>query len=162
MISSAKLALYGRFIATPIGVMVAAATEEAVIYLDFIDETAVDKSSNHPLLLQLEAELNEYFAGERTLFGVPLSPSGTMFQKRVWETLCTIPYGLTISYAQEAKIFGSPKATRAVANANGRNPISILIPCHRVISSSGGVGGYSGGLWRKEFLLALEKEHTKY
>lgn len=155
--SSSESALSSRFITTPIGIMVAVASEEAVVCLDFIDENTIDGNSNHSLLLQLETELNEYFMGERTIFTVPLSPRGTVFQKNVWETLCTVPYGSTISYAQEAKLCGNPKATRAVANANGKNPISILIPCHRIISSDGSIGGYSGGLWRKEFLLALEK-----
>lgn len=88
----------------------------------------------------------------------PSHRRGRRFKKKVWETLRTIPYGETISYAQEAERFGNPRAVRAVASANGRNPISILIPCHRVIATGGGLGGYSGGVEKKAFLLALERQ----
>ena len=147
-----------RIISTPLGTMVATTNGEAITALDFVNNTMHIENSNHPLLLQLENELLEYFAGQRTIFTLPLNPAGTPFQKSVWQTLCTIAYGETISYASEAKLFGNPKAVRAVANANGRNPISIVIPCHRVIATGGGLGGYSGGIEKKEFLLALEKE----
>jgi len=151
---------YERLIESPIGTLIAVTDGEAVTTLDFADETPKIEPSEHPILLQLSKELEEYFSGKRTVFALPLNPHGTMFQKEVWETLRAIPYGETISYTQEAARFGNPKATRAVASANGRNPIAILIPCHRVIASGGGLGGYSGGLWRKEFLLALEKKHS--
>lgn len=137
--------------------MIAIADGDGVTYLDFVDDEIQSECSNHPLLLQLEQELNEYFSKKRQIFTVPLCVSGTSFQKGVWETLQKIPFGTTLSYAQEAKLFGNPKATRAVANANSKNPISILIPCHRVIASDGTIGGYSGGVWRKEFLLSLER-----
>ncbi|MDD5373664.1 MAG: methylated-DNA--[protein]-cysteine S-methyltransferase [Sulfurimonas sp.] len=154
-----KSSSFVRIIATPIGTMIAEADNDVLTCLDFIDDLSVaNENSNHTLLTQLEVELGEYFAKKRQIFTIPLSPSGTIFQKGVWDTLLKIPYGSTLSYADEAKIFGNPKATRAVANANSKNPISILIPCHRVISSNGSIGGYSGGLWRKEFLLSLEKE----
>jgi len=148
---------FSRTISTPIGEMIAVTDGVALTYLDFVDEEIQSECSNHPLLLQLEQELNEYFSKRRQIFTVPLSPFGTPFQKGVWETLLKIPYGTTLSYAQEAKLFGNPKATRAVANANSKNPISIIIPCHRVIASNGTIGGYSGGVWRKEFLLSLER-----
>ncbi len=138
--------------------MVAMADANGVTYLDFVEQVSEDEHSEHLLLLQLEQELNEYFSKKRQTFTVPLSPSGTSFQKGVWETLLKIPYATTLSYAQEAKLFGNSKATRAVANANSKNPISIIIPCHRVIASNGTIGGYSGGVWRKEFLLSLERE----
>ena len=138
--------------------MIAIADGDGVMYLDFVDDEIQSECSNHPLLLQLEQELKEYFSKKRQIFTVPLCVSGTSFQKGVWETLQKIPFGTTLSYAQEAKLFGNPKATRAVANANSKNPISILIPCHRVIASDGTIGGYSGGVWRKEFLLSLERE----
>lgn len=149
---------YTCSIETPLGIMIATADENAIISLDFSDEAVNVQNSDHPLLLRLEKELSEYFARKRNHFTLPLNPSGTTFQKEVWKTLLTIPYGTTISYASEAKRFGNPKATRAVANANGRNPIAILIPCHRVIASDGTLGGYSGGIEKKEFLLALESE----
>ncbi|ABB43963.1 Methylated-DNA--(protein)-cysteine S-methyltransferase [Sulfurimonas denitrificans DSM 1251] len=146
-----------RIVSTPIGYMLAVASESALLYLDFIDEKVETQNSNNPILLKLEQELRDYFVKKLRTFSIPLSPSGTAFQRAVWDTLLKIPYGLTLSYADEAKLFGNPKATRAVANANGKNPISILIPCHRVISSDGSIGGYSGGgIWRKEFLLSLE------
>ncbi len=150
-----------RIIDSPIGKIIATANSDGITSLDFIDEIPHIKNSDHLLLLHLEEELNEYFARQRQTFTLPLSPRGTIFQKKVWETLLSIPYGETISYAQEAERFGNPKAIRAVANANGHNPIAILIPCHRVIATGGGLGGYSGGLWRKEFLLTLEKEVNK-
>lgn len=142
---------------SPIGQMIASADDYGITSLDFTDESPDQKSSDNPLLLRLEEELSEYFAGKRKTFTLALNPHGTPFQKEVWETLRTIPYGETVSYATEAKMFGNPKAVRAVASANARNPISILIPCHRVIATGGGIGGYSGGIEKKEFLLKLEK-----
>jgi len=146
-----------RFISTPIGRLLAIADADAVIYLDFVDDDMQEECSDYPLLLQLEEELSEYFSKKRRKFTVLLSPSGTEFQKSVWNTLLKIPYGETVSYAEEARMLENPKAVRAVANANGKNPIAILIPCHRVISSNGSIGGYTGGVWRKEFLLSLER-----
>jgi O6-methylguanine-DNA--protein-cysteine methyltransferase len=118
-----------RLIQTPIGMMVATTDENAIIALDFSDLDTPVATSNHPLLVLLEKELCEYFKDQRREFTLPLNPQGTPFQKEVWKTLQTIPYATTISYAQEAKLFGNPKAIRAVASANGKNPISILIPC---------------------------------
>ena len=148
-----------RTISTPIGRLIAKANTDAVTYLDFAGDEVEDERCDHPILLQLEQELSEYFCKKRQTFSVPLSPEGTEFQKGVWDTLLKIPYGSTVSYAEEAKMLGSPKAVRAVANANGKNPIAILIPCHRVISSDGSIGGYTGGVWRKEFLLLLENRY---
>lgn len=142
---------------SPIGPIIATADDHGITSLDFTDEALQITNSTNPLLLRLEIELREYFAGNRQIFTLPLNPHGTPFQTRVWEILRTISYGETISYAEEAKLFGNPKAVRAAASANAKNPISILIPCHRVIATGGGLGGYSGGLWRKEFLLDLEK-----
>jgi methylated-DNA-[protein]-cysteine S-methyltransferase len=148
---------YTRLITTPLGQMIASADEHAITSLEF-GNTSV-QNSDHPLLVQLEVELYEYFAGKLKTFTLPLNPQGTPFQKRVWEILCTLGYGETISYAQESERFGNPQSIRAVANANGRNPIAILIPCHRVIATGGGLGGYSGGIEKKEFLLQLEKKN---
>ena len=110
----------------------------------------------HPVLVRTENELNEYFAGKRSTFTVPLDMSGTYFQKQVWEALLGIPYGDTRTYGQLAKQLGNPKATRAVGAANGRNPIAILVPCHRVIGYSGKLTGFAGGLDAKAHLLRLE------
>lgn len=154
-----KIAQYSRIIYTPIGQMIASSSQSAIVSFDFVEEGKIYQTTNasHPLLLRLEEEIDEYFAGKRREFSLPLSPNGTEFQKGVWNTLLKIPYGETVSYAQEAKMFGNPKATRAVANANGKNSIAILIPCHRVITSNGSIGGYTGGVWRKELLLSLER-----
>lgn len=142
---------------TPLGVVVAVADEKGICSLDF-DENATLCHEENSHLQQLQCELAEYFEGKRTTFSVSLNPRGTPFQRVVWRTLCDIPYGSVISYSQEAQMLSHPSAVRAVANANGKNPIPIIIPCHRVIAKSGGIGGYSGGIWRKEFMLELERK----
>lgn len=158
-------------IETPLGTMIACADENGICLLEFSDRkalpTELKEISKHfkgnilqgenPHFKTLERELAEYFAGERRGFTVPLSPVGTDFQKKVWEVLRQIPYGATRSYQQQANILGSPKSVRAVANANGLNKISILIPCHRVIGTNGTLTGYGGGIWRKQKLLELEQ-----
>ena len=103
------------------------------------------------------AQLDEYFAGRRTSFDIPLDLEGTDFQRDVWDQLCAIPYGGTISYGELARRVGRPGAARAVGSANGRNPVAVIVPCHRVIAGDGGLGGYGGGLDRKTVLLALER-----
>lgn len=103
-------------------------------------------------------QLREYFAGRRTRFSVPLHMEGTEFQQRAWRAMRKIRYGSTVSYAQQAKTIGSPKAVRAVGSANGANPIPIIVPCHRVIASDGSLGGYALGLKMKRFLLELERD----
>jgi methylated-DNA-[protein]-cysteine S-methyltransferase len=110
-----------------------------------------------PVLDEAERQLGEYFVGERTAFELPLAPSGTDFQLRVWEALRDIPYAETINYGQLALRIGNIKASRAVGLANGRNPISIVVPCHRVIGANGSLTGYGGGLDRKRTLLDLER-----
>ena len=110
----------------------------------------------HPILVRAELELRAYFAGERTSFTVPLDAAGTEFQKKAWAALLTIPYGETRSYGELARQIGNPKASRAVGAANGRNPISIIVPCHRAIASDGALTGFAGGLETKRHLLALE------
>jgi len=104
----------------------------------------------------VRTQLDEYFAGTRTAFDVPLRLEGTGFQRAVWAQLCAIPYGTTISYGELARRVGNPKASRAVGLANGRNPIAVIVPCHRVIAGDGSLGGYGGGLDRKTALLDLE------
>jgi len=113
-------------------------------------------SNDSPVLLETERQLNEYFAGTRNRFELELDFAGTDFQKKVWAALLTIPFGETRSYSQIALQIGSPKAVRAVGAANGRNPISIVAPCHRVIGASGALTGFAGGLEAKQYLLALE------
>lgn len=143
---------------TPLGTVVAVADEKGICSLDF-DEKATLCHEENSHLQQLQCELTEYFEGKRTAFNVSLSPRGTPFQMAVWRILCDIPYGSVISYSQEAQMLSHSKAVRAVANANGKNPIPIIIPCHRVIAKSGGIGGYSGGIWRKEYMLELERKN---
>jgi methylated-DNA-[protein]-cysteine S-methyltransferase len=114
------------------------------------------EDSSHPVLRETERQLGEYFAGRRNRFDLPLDPSGTAFQRKVWGALLTIPFGETRSYRQIATQVGNPKAVRAVGAANGRNPLSIVAPCHRVIGSNGKLTGFAGGLETKAYLLALE------
>ncbi|MDF2493993.1 methylated-DNA--[protein]-cysteine S-methyltransferase [Sphingomonas sp.] len=112
---------------------------------------------DHPVIAAAVSQLEEYFAGTRTTFDLPLDPVGTEFQRDVWRALLTIPYGETRSYADIARAIGRPTATRAVGAANGRNPIPIVTPCHRVIGSNGTLTGFGGGLPNKQLLLALER-----
>ncbi len=117
-----------------------------------------DDDINQRLAQQVIYQLDEYFAGSRQIFDIPLDLSmGTPFERLVWQTLQKIPYGQTISYATLATKIGKPTAFRACANANGKNPISLIVPCHRVIASSGAIGGYTGGIQIKQTLLALEQ-----
>ena len=118
------------------------------------------EDNEHPVLVEAERQLGEYFAGARTVFTVRLDLSGTAFQRTVWTALLSIPFGETRSYGQIARQIGSPGAVRAVGAANGRNPVSILAPCHRVIGSTGRLTGFAGGLDAKAWLLALERAET--
>ena len=111
----------------------------------------------HPILIETERQLGEYFAGQRRTFDLPLSFAGSDFQKRVWSALLTIPFGETRSYGEIAHQLGNPGASRAVGAANGRNPISIVAPCHRVVGSTGKLTGFAGGLDAKQYLLELEQ-----
>ena len=147
------------WIESPVGLLRAGASDTALHLLEFVtaDSTQVQPSASTPLLDQTRRELAEYFAGTRRRFEVPLSFPGTPFQERVWTVLCTIGYGERISYLEESRRVGDEKAIRAVAQANGQNPIAIMVPCHRVINADGKLGGYGGGLLRKQFLLDLER-----
>ncbi|MES2701092.1 MAG: methylated-DNA--[protein]-cysteine S-methyltransferase [Bacteroidota bacterium] len=158
-------------IETPLGPMLACAAEEGVCLLEFTDRKMLEtqfkllaKRLNATIapgpnkhFAQLKQELDEYFEGKRTVFTLPLFAPGTDFQLRVWDELQTIPCGETRSYQQQALRLNAPAAVRAVANANGMNRISILIPCHRVIGSDGKLVGYGGGVWRKKWLLDMER-----
>jgi methylated-DNA-[protein]-cysteine S-methyltransferase len=117
---------------------------------------AMAEDKNHPVLLAAEKQLDEYFAGRRKAFSIKLDFSGTDFQKKVWRALLDIPFGETRSYADIARRIGKPAAMRAVGAANGRNPVSIIAPCHRVIGANGALTGFAGGLEAKAFLLELE------
>ena len=157
-------------IGTPLGPMLTAATGMGISLLEFAErrmmETQIQRLEKfhgermgmgvNPHLLRLVKELTEYFKGRRRVFSVPLDIRGTDFQMHVWEELRRIPYGSTRSYGDQARALGNPSAVRAVARANGDNPLSIIVPCHRVLGADGSMTGYGGRIWRKEALLRLE------
>ena len=142
------------FFDSPIGPMTLVQEGEALARLDFDVPSQPEEAT--PLLLEACRQLREYFAGERKAFALPLAPAGTEFQKKVWAALRDIPWGETRSYGDIARAIGKPTACRAVGMANGRNPLPVFIPCHRVIGTNGSITGYSGGLEKKRFLLRLE------
>jgi AraC family transcriptional regulator, regulatory protein of adaptative response / methylated-DNA-[protein]-cysteine methyltransferase len=180
--------LHVASITTPLGTMLAAALGEGLALLEFADPDTLDAQlerlrrklpgstvadqgtdpgidpstgpSTGPstVLQRAQQELNAYFAGTLREFGIPLAPAGTPFQQQVWQVLREIPYGATRSYGQQARLIGRPTASRAVARANGDNPIAIIVPCHRVVGGDGRLTGYGGGLWRKQALLELEQD----
>ena len=155
---------------TPLGEMIACSTDGKLLFLEFADQPDIDlqlqslfsreifSEALDDLLIieQTEQELNEYFSGKRSTFSILLETGGTPFQQSVWSILQKIPYGETRSYSSIARELGDLKSIRAVAGANGKNHIAILIPCHRVIGADGSLTGYAGGLWRKKKLLELE------
>lgn len=148
---------------SPIGDITAAAGDNAIVAVHLSEDRYFSAVPSHwvrgndsPLLAQLQTELSEFFAGKRTTFTVPVSFSGTDFQRRVWNSLQAIPSGGTTTYGALAEKIGKPKAVRAVGTAVGKNPLCIVVPCHRVLASDGSLGGYVAGLERKRHLLALE------
>lgn len=142
-----------------IGLMKIMGTEDGIISVGFVDEGPVDYPEIHPCLKECVEQLDEYFRGRRKDFSIRLQPQGTDFQKQVWNQLMKIPFGETASYKNIAEAVGNRKAVRAVGNANGKNNIVIIIPCHRVIGSDGTLVGFGSGLDRKQWLLDHE---TKY
>jgi methylated-DNA-[protein]-cysteine S-methyltransferase len=148
---------YTAYYQSPIGLIEIVASDQAIKSVYFVEaERAAPSAELPPLLAEGLAQLAAYFQGERQEFSIPLEPDGTGFQKQVWQQLLTVPYGRTASYMDIAKAIGNEKSVRAVGLANGQNPISIIIPCHRIIGSDGSLTGYGGGLWRKEWLLKHE------
>lgn len=141
---------------SPIGLLQIRATEQGITHVLFVD-AQTEPVRGHPLIERCKAQLNEYFQGRRQTFDVPLAPQGTPFQQRVWTQLREVPYGETCSYATISSGIVSPRSHRAVGAANGRNPLAIIVPCHRVIGSNGKLTGYAGGLGRKQWLLQLEQ-----
>jgi methylated-DNA-[protein]-cysteine S-methyltransferase len=139
---------------TPIGPLLLSAEHGRLSGVAFAD--SAEARSSEPVLLEAEAQLRAYFAGELERFELPLAPRGTPFQLSVWEALLEIPYGSTTTYSQLAAAIRQPSACRAVGAANGRNPLAVIVPCHRVIGAAGALTGYGGGLERKRLLLALE------
>jgi methylated-DNA-[protein]-cysteine S-methyltransferase len=147
---------------SPVGPLLLAADDTALVAIEFpssrhpVVRGADWREGDNALLARTRVQLGEYFAGRRTGFELPLGPRGTEFQRGVWKALAGIPYGETISYAQLAGRVGKPSAMRAVGAANGRNPLPIVLPCHRVIGADGSLTGFGGGLPTKQFLLELE------
>ena len=153
-----------KTIASPVGTLTLIATDNGLAAIlwenDRLDRVRLDvraENPHHPILVETERQLAEYFAGERREFSVTLDVTGTPFQREVWTALLAIPFGETRSYRTIAEQIGRPGAVRAVGAANGRNPVSIITPCHRVIGSSGSLTGFAGGLGVKAYLLALEQ-----
>lgn len=143
------------YIKTPLGIAQISGDEKGISAISVSDQGEV--SSEIPELLQnAVSQLNDYFEGKRTNFDFALNPKGTEFQKKVWNALLDIPFGKTRTYLEQSKVLGDVKAIRAVASANGKNPLWIVVPCHRVIGSDGSLTGYAGGLWRKKWLLEHE------
>lgn len=163
---------YQAQISTPLGHMIAIASENTLLLLEFADCKILDRKIKHlkqsaPLftiipgkpspITCIEGELKAWFSGDITVFTTPLAIRGTPFQEEVWNALCTIPYGETRSYLQQATLIGREKSCRAVANSNAANKLAIVIPCHRIINTNGALGGYAGGVDRKRWLLDHEK-----
>ena len=153
-----------KMIDSPLGGLTLVASDKGLAVILWKDEnprrvlrSSLVEDPDHPVLVETERQLRAYFAGSLTTFSLPLDFKGTDFQKSVWQALLTIPFGETRSYGEIARQIGRPTAGRAVGAANGRNPISIVAPCHRVIGSNGALTGYAGGLAAKEHLLGLER-----
>lgn len=148
------------FVKTPLGIAKIVGDENGISEISVSNEGAV--SNKIPTVLQEAAsQLNDYFEGKRTNFDFKLNPMGTEFQQKVWKALLEIPFGKTMSYLELSKKLGDVKAIRAVASANGKNPLWIVVPCHRVIGTDGSLTGYAGGLWRKKWLLEHENPTTQ-
>ena len=147
-------------VASPVGKLRLVASEKGLVAIDVRNNAKQEVTARNPsaqaVLIQTKKQLEQYFAGKRTTFDVALDLVGTEFQVQAWRALCRIPFGKTISYGQQAANIKKPKACRAVGSANGKNPIPIIVPCHRVVASDGSLGGYSLGLRMKKQLLALE------
>ena len=160
---------YSKIINSPVGKLKLFANNQALVGIlwekDNLNSTHIKSSTekiDHPILIETEKQLNEYFNGERKQFDIKLDFIGTDFQKQVWQALLTIPYGETRSYGQIAAQLNNPKSVRAVGAANGKNPISIIAPCHRVIGINGSLTGFAGGIENKEILLKLENSKLNF
>jgi methylated-DNA-[protein]-cysteine S-methyltransferase len=155
--------IYTTYYHSPVGLLKISGTDEyisEVTFHDVSEKNAVKKKLLSPMVIHCVEQLIQYFNGQLRQFELPLNQTGTTFQQATWNLLVGIPYGRTISYLDLARQTGDAKATRAVANANGRNNIAIIVPCHRVIGSDGSLTGYAGGLWRKKWLLEHEAKYT--
>mgnify|MGYP001825923981 FL=1 len=157
-------ALFSTVVDSPVGALTIVASDAGVRAVLWPDDDpsrvrwpdSLDDPS-HPVITAAVAQLDDYFAGTRTTFDVPLDPVGTEFQRAAWDALRTIPYGVTVSYGDQADRMGDRRKARAVGAANGRNPISIIVPCHRVVGANGSLTGFAGGVDTKAWLLAHEQ-----
>lgn len=148
-----------KTIQSPLGSLTLVEEDGALVQLSFDGYTVLESEEvDSPLLREAERQLASYFAGQLQVFSLPLCTRGTPFQEKVWCALQKIPYGETRTYGELAAMIGQPIAARAVGGANHRNPLAIIIPCHRVVAAHGGLGGYGGGLDKKQWLLALEEK----
>ncbi len=145
------------YIKTPLGTLEIMGDADGIQKAIFIDGTVLLSQHIPEELQDCVAQFQEYFEKKRTTFDLKLNPNGTSFQQKVWEDLLKVPFGKTESYLTMSRRFGDEKAIRAIASANGKNPIAIIIPCHRIIGSDGSLTGYAGGLWRKKWLLEFEQ-----
>ena len=148
---------YTAYYESPLGFIKIVGTRENVLALDFVEETQADDGDLPFCMKECARQIAEYFDGRRRQFLLNLDPRGTKFQKMVWRQLETVPFGAVVTYRKLAGMIGKPAACRAVGSANAKNPIAVIIPCHRVIGSDGSLTGYGGGLCRKEWLLAHER-----
>ncbi len=167
--------IYYNFYISPLGKVLLVASDEYLLYLDFLEDNCdldyeieevsilfsapLDLYSNG-IIQRTIIELDEYFNGKLKTFTIPIKTFGTTFQKQAWEELCKIPYGETISYKEQATRLNNPKAMRAVGGANGKNKIAVVIPCHRVIGANKDLTGFASGIWRKKWLLEHEEKHN--
>ena len=158
LIKTEKIMKYYYLYQTEIGPLCIGEESGCITFVIYRESCPGYEKQETPLIKKTYAQIVEFFKGERTEFDVPLNPSGTEFQRKVWKALTTIPYGETRTYKQIAEAVDNPKGCRAVGLANNRNPISIIVPCHRVIGSNGKLVGYGGGLGTKERLLAKERK----
>jgi methylated-DNA-[protein]-cysteine S-methyltransferase len=162
------MTLFYKEMKSPVGKLKLVASSKALVAVLWEQERpnrvkigTMNLEPQHPILVEAERQLSEYFAGKRTKFDLPLQPDGTEFQKKVWRALREIPFGKTKSYLDLARAIGFPDASRAVGAANGKNPLSIVVPCHRVVGADGALTGFAGGLETKAALLALEAKSVK-
>lgn len=151
--------IYTSYLPSPLGQLKIQCSDEHVQAVVFMKDDEVTDNDEHDLLHSCHQQLNEFFSGQRKEFALPLQQNGTAFQQKVWDLLLKIPFGKTISYNELSKQYGNLKAIRAVASANGKNNLAIIVPCHRVIGSNQSLTGYAGGLWRKKWLLEHEAKH---
>lgn len=149
--------IFYSYTSTPLGLVEISCSDKAISSLHFVDQ-ALQHQTAHPLLTACTIQLQQYFDGARIEFDLPVAQTGTGFQQQIWKLLEKIPFGKTISYLELSQQYGNPLAIRAVAAANGRNKLWLLIPCHRVVGSDGSLTGYAGGLWRKKWLLHHEAQ----